>query len=199
MVRIPPSEDGEPTNVTLTATNTFDVVPIDVRKRVTGDKTRPDARGTFEVSLSCTQPVDGEDEPVTVPGGADRKLSPANGYHTTYDDLPANATCTLTETDDGDADSTIITTDANGTVTEVDGTSVEIDLAEAGGTQVEVVVVNDFDGEGTTDAPDGGGGGGGGGILPGTGAWFGPWLLWLAGFLLLAGTVVLALTRRQRR
>src|SRR5690606_24133191 len=83
------ADGAEPTRVSMTATNTFDITSLDVAKKVTGDRSAPGASGPFEVALSCTWLVDGERVAFEVPGGAERSLTKVNGYQASYDELPA--------------------------------------------------------------------------------------------------------------
>ncbi len=116
----------------IDVTNTFQVGAVEVRKKVDGDG--PDS---FDVTLACTQQVDGRMVRIDIPGGADRTLSERDDFSATYPDLPAGAECTLTETDDGGALQTTITPNAGdpevGVLTVGDGKTAVLD------------VVNEFD------------------------------------------------------
>ncbi|ANJ28317.1 hypothetical protein ATC03_18010 [Agromyces aureus] len=111
--------------------NTFLTGGIVVEKTITGSGAAA-ATGPFTVRLECTSDIDGVATPVVVPGGADRTLSRAGGLTAAYDDLPAGADCTLTETDDGGAARTTITPNAGdplvGAVEVVAGGSVRLEV-----------------------------------------------------------------------
>jgi len=112
--------DSENAPVTVTVTNQFEVGSLLVTKRVDGavtDSTR------FEFRLACELVVDGEATPVELPEGGVFTLSEADVLTRTFEDLPTGATCTLTETDGGGADDTLI---EPGEVTIGSGTTVEI-------------------------------------------------------------------------
>ncbi|WP_141014695.1 DUF5979 domain-containing protein [Nocardioides sambongensis] len=196
------SNSGAPTNVTVTATNTFDVTSLEVEKQRLGDLSAAGAQGPFTVSLECTWLVDGERQAFEVPGGAERRLTAANGYRASYGELASSAECTLTETETGDADETSIRAVVAGQSVVEEGTEATVDLSSTDGPgQARVVVTNRFDRDRGTDpdgakrGPDGSLGGNGG--LPETGAPFGRGLLILATGLLLAGLVVAVRNRRR--
>ena len=118
--------------IRVNVANTFAVGSVRVQKRVVGD-----GPNRFEVELSCTRDVDGNDIAVVVPGGASRALARSNDFTARYDDLPAGAACTLVETDDGGARET--------TISPNDGDP-EVGVATVGdGTTVQLEVVNEFD------------------------------------------------------
>ncbi|MGC5165992.1 DUF5979 domain-containing protein [Luteimicrobium sp. DT211] len=123
-----PGPDDSPATATFTVTNTFDVGSIVVHKALDGDGAADHRSDTFTVSLACTRDVDGTLTDVMVPGGAIRTVSATKDA--TYAGLPANATCTLTETDDGGADSARIDP---GTVTVPVGSSVAITVTNTFG------------------------------------------------------------------
>ncbi|WP_166844074.1 DUF5979 domain-containing protein [Isoptericola sp. BMS4] len=113
----------------VTATNTYDLGSVVVDKVVTGDAA-DFGTGPFEVTLECTY----EDEPVDIPGGAVRELTP--GEPVTYDGLPVGADCVVTETGDGGATSTTVSTTVDG------GEPGQVVVGEDPG---EVTVTNTFD------------------------------------------------------
>ncbi|WP_183407847.1 DUF5979 domain-containing protein [Nocardioides marmoriginsengisoli] len=186
-----PLPDEAVSQVKVTATNTFDLSSIDVRKVVRGDRSAEGAAGPFRVGLVCTWQVDGVTTPVTIPGGSERRLSRANGYRASYADLPAAARCRLTELTVLPRVSTEVTADVNGEVTTVDGRSVAIDLGKTDGPgQASVTVVNTFAGPSIHPPTDGG--------LPNTGAPFGRGLLPAGVLLLVAGLGAVLWSRRAR-
>lgn len=95
----------------VTATNVFDLASFDVVKERAGNLLNPGAAGPFTVVAVCTWQVDGTETALEVPGGAARQLTAENGFRTTYADLPAGATCEVTETETQHAASTSITVD----------------------------------------------------------------------------------------
>ncbi|MGH1564113.1 DUF5979 domain-containing protein [Mumia sp. DW29H23] len=160
--------------VAVTVTNTFDVGGLVVEKRITGPGADERGGKAFTVSLACTREVDGEDEEIEVPGGADRTLKRPDRLTATYDDLPVGAECVVTETDAGGAERTTI-----------DPGSVTVGAADE---PVEVVVTNRFDAAAASDDE-------GGSDLPGTGSPVSSWMAFLALALLAAGLTIL---RRRR-
>lgn len=161
-------------------TNTFDTGAVRVRKEVVGP-----GSGAYDVRLACTYDVDGTATDVDIPGGATRTLEPG-AMVTRYVDLPAGATCTLTETDDGGADSTTITPNDGdpsvGVVTVADGGTVKLD------------VENVFEPAGTGPDDDGGDDGG---DLPETGADGSLLPLLIGGLLALVAGLILVLRSRR--
>ncbi|GGI10725.1 DUF5979 domain-containing protein [Isoptericola cucumis] len=129
-VVVPPS-DGE--QVTLTATNTFDLGELTVDKVVVGDGAELYGDGPFEVSLECTF----EGEPVEIPGGAVREITP--GEPVTYTELPVGADCVVTETDVAGATSSTVST------TVEDGEPGQVVVPGTDGDPVTVTVTNTFD------------------------------------------------------
>ncbi|MFB7796893.1 DUF5979 domain-containing protein [Isoptericola sp. NPDC056134] len=120
-------DDGTQDPVEVTATNTFDVGSIAVDKVVDGDGAQY-GTGPYEVTLECTF----QGEPIEIPGGATRELTP--GDPATFDGLPIGAECAVTESDDGGATSVAIDPE-NVTVGGDDGTE----------TEVGVTVTNTYD------------------------------------------------------
>ena len=112
-------------DVTVTATNRFDLASFDVVKEREGNMLNPGAAGPFTVAAVCTYVVDGTVTDIAVPGGAERQLTAANDYRAAYADLPVGATCEVTETATGHAAATRITVDDADPVT---GTTAAIDL-----------------------------------------------------------------------
>lgn len=117
-------EDGAPGTVVVPATdpagivvtNTFDVAEVRVVKTLSGPDAVEHQDDVFTVALACTREVDDVEQDVVVPGGPTRTLSAAGDWTAVYEDLPQGATCQVTETDAGSADSVTIV---------VGGTSVE--------------------------------------------------------------------------
>ncbi len=126
-------------SVTVTATNRFDLASFDVVKKREGNLLNPGAAGPFTVTAVCTSVVDGVVTPLDVPGGAERLLSADNAYRTSYTDLPAGASCDVTETSTGHADSTTIAVDDADPVA---GTSATVLLS--GQSTPQVTVTNTF-------------------------------------------------------
>lgn len=85
----------------VTITNRFGSGTVTVAKRLLANgvatSASPWGDAGYPVTLACTRTVDGEEQPVPVPGGATRQLTAANGWLATYADLPAGATCSATE------------------------------------------------------------------------------------------------------
>lgn len=107
---------GDPAAIDVT--NTFDVGEVRVVKRLSGPDAAEHEGDVFTVELACTQDVDGAQRTVEIPGGPERTLSAADDWVAVYEDLPQGATCQVTETDAGSADSVTIVVD--GTTTETD-------------------------------------------------------------------------------
>lgn len=84
-------------------TNTFDVGSVSVEKTFDGDGTGLYVRGPFEATLACTLEIDGVVTDLEIPGGATRELTVENGYRNAWDQIPAGADCTVTESRTGGA------------------------------------------------------------------------------------------------
>ncbi|MEJ1231059.1 MAG: DUF5979 domain-containing protein [Galbitalea sp.] len=115
-----------PTDIEVT--NTFDEGSISVNKTILGAGSLLYGNGPFESTLACTQDIDGSTVPVTIPGGSTRALTGLNGYANTYDQLPAGASCTVTESKTGGATSTTFTTSATA-VSVVANSTTAVDLS----------------------------------------------------------------------
>ncbi|MEQ6902105.1 DUF5979 domain-containing protein [Nocardioides sp. YIM 152588] len=202
VVTIPEAEPNNPdalTQVSMTATNTFDVTQLEVEKKVVGDLDAEGAKGPFTVTLECTRTSDGEQVSYDIPGGADRILRQGNDYRASYDLLAAVSECTLTETDASGAAATSIVATVDGEKVRIDGDEVTFDLSgtEEDAIEASILVVNRFvtpDVEGTFKPrpPPGG-------SLPGTGAQYGPGLIGVALLLLVAGGAAVYVGRRRAR
>lgn len=187
-----PARADRDCDVTLTATNTFDLTSFDVVKKVTGDTTVDGAKGPFEVAAVCTWLVDGQRVALDVPGGDTRKLSKANGYRAGFTELPSSTECEVTETDAKGADETTIVSEVKGKTHKVKGENITVDLSATDGPdQAVVTITNRF----KSDAGVGDDGEENG-ILPGTGASASLWTLLAALALIGAGT---AAVRRSRK
>lgn len=90
--------------------NVFNEGELTVVKHVQGDGVGVElwGSGPFEVSLECTRVVNGETVSVEIPDGATRPLDVDHEYVATYQHLPQGARCVVSETEDGDATSTVI-------------------------------------------------------------------------------------------
>ncbi|WP_402469934.1 DUF5979 domain-containing protein [Isoptericola aurantiacus] len=164
-----PASDADP--VVLTVTNTFDVGGVAVSKEVTGPGAAVLGDGPFEVSLACT--YRGDD--VEVPAGAVREVR--GGQTVLFEDLPVGSECVVTETDDGGADGTAVSSVAGGEPGAV---------TVGGGDPAEVTVTNMFAAPPATDPSR----------LPRTGGDVLA-LLGVVVLLLLTGGVLLAVRRRR--
>ncbi|MGW8566337.1 DUF5979 domain-containing protein [Isoptericola sp. NPDC055881] len=176
-----PGADADPAVVTVT--NTFDAGSIAVEKVVDFEGDAYDV-GPFEVTLACT--FQGED--ITIPDGAAREI--AAGDTVTYAGLPVGADCVVTETDDGGAASSTISTVGDG-----DPGAVTV----AAGDPAQLTVTNTFPAPPAPPTPPGppDNGGDNGGFLPRTGADI---ILWLGiAVVLVAGGVVLVGIRRRHQ
>ena len=134
-VAVPPTPAiiGVADVVTVTVTNTFTIGSLEIEKRIDGPGAALYGAGPFEITIDCV--LNGV--PVTVPGGAARALTDANGYTALYDTLPVGAVCGIEETDQGGASSVEITDDAANPISEVTITGAA--------TPTQVIVTNTFD------------------------------------------------------
>jgi hypothetical protein len=82
-------------------TNTFDAGQVSVTKHILVDgqasDAEPYASGTYTMKLACTQQVDSETLPVTIPGGDTRTITGAGTAQ--FAALPVGASCELSESD----------------------------------------------------------------------------------------------------
>ncbi|MGO1346230.1 MAG: DUF5979 domain-containing protein, partial [Bifidobacterium psychraerophilum] len=170
---------GVPSNVTVTATNTYDVGSITIVKKRTGAGAETRGKGPFEAQVTCTYLSDGEQAKITLPNGGKVTLSQANGYRATVDDLLLGAQCKIAETKDGGADSTSMDP-ADGTLVVSDQTSKNV-----------VTITNVFNAKPTQA------GGDDGNILSKTGAAV-TWLVVAAAFCLAVGAGIM-ITLKTRR
>lgn len=121
--------------VTVTVENTFNAGSLDVIKTIDGPGAAMYGAGPFEVSLSCTQELEGGTDVVIIPGGATRVLDAAGGYRASYDSLPVGANCVISETMTGGATSTKI----------LDDTGAAIEMVEIVDAATEITLVNTFE------------------------------------------------------
>ncbi|MEL7978096.1 DUF5979 domain-containing protein [Isoptericola sp. F-RaC21] len=191
-----PAADADP--ATITVTNTFDVGSVAVTKKVDFEGDSYDV-GPFEVTLACT--FQGED--ITVPGGAAREI--AAGDTVTYAGLPIGAECVVTETDDGGAASSTVST--VGDPSTGSGESGDPGAVTIAADAASVTVTNTFDavppppsggGTGDNGGGDNGTGDNGGGWLPTTGADIALWV-GLAVLLVAGGIVLVGIRRRHQQ
>ncbi|GAA1986706.1 hypothetical protein GCM10009718_25170 [Isoptericola halotolerans] len=181
---------------TVVVTNTFGVGQVVVTKTLAGKGAAEHTGDVLTVELACTRDIDGEQVEIDVPGGAERELSAAGDWSAVYEDLPQGATCTLAETDAGDARSVSVTVAGETTTAdpaEQVPTSQEFVVPVGEGSAVDVGVTNSWDATPGSTTP--GTGVPGAGSLPRTGADL-TWA-WLAA-LMLIGTGY-ALVRLRRR
>ncbi|WP_251149998.1 DUF5979 domain-containing protein [Cellulosimicrobium sp. Marseille-Q4280] len=147
-------EGGEPGVVAIaadpaavTVTNTFDVGQVVVTKELDGPGATEHEGDEFVVALACTWDVDGVETDVVLPGGAERTLSAADDWTAVYEQVPQGATCTVAETDSGDAESVAIVVDgAEVTTDPADGvpTSDPFGVPNGDDAQVDASVTNTF-------------------------------------------------------
>ncbi|WP_229242903.1 DUF5979 domain-containing protein [Cellulosimicrobium marinum] len=132
--------------VAITVTNTFDVAEVVVTKELVGPGAAEHEGDAFTVLTECTWEVDGGTVPVDVPGGGERTLSAADDWTATYV-VPQGASCTVAETDAGDA--VRVTLTAAGEETTVDPadgvpTTGAFDVGTGVEPSVSVTVANAF-------------------------------------------------------
>lgn len=178
------AESGE-APVAVTVTNTFQLGGLRLIKKIAGDESQVGDDTAFAFEVACQLVVDGDVQDVELPDGGVVKLSKSQGLVAELDDLPTGASCTVTETDNGGADESVL---APGEVTIGDGTT------------VDVVATNTFDAP-PSEPPsdDDEGSSSGGGDLASTG---GPSVIFGAvGVLLLiaGGTLIAALPSTELR
>ncbi|MDN5763940.1 MAG: DUF5979 domain-containing protein, partial [Microlunatus sp.] len=115
--------DSAENPVVVTVTNRFDVGSLRVIKKIEGDELQVGDDRLFWFQLSCELTVNGEPTPVEIENDGEFNLSIDGGLTQTFDGLPTGAVCTVTETDDGGADASII---EPGQVVIGDGTTVDV-------------------------------------------------------------------------
>jgi large repetitive protein len=86
---------------TVDVTNTFAFSNFSLTKRVVGTDAGSNIDKTFTVELACELDVNGTMQPITIRDDAERSFK--NGEVVTWEELPAGAECTVTETDNGGA------------------------------------------------------------------------------------------------
>ena len=89
----------------VTVTNTFDLGSINIVKVRKGTGVEKFGAGPFTMGVTCTIDLGDGGAPASVLATS-VVLDAANGYRTSITGLPLNALCKVTETDNGDADST---------------------------------------------------------------------------------------------
>ncbi|MFN8190521.1 MAG: DUF5979 domain-containing protein [Nocardioidaceae bacterium] len=187
----PLEEQDVPEAQVARITNVYDWTGFDVDKAITGNLDNPASRGPFTVTATCTWLADGERVPLRVPGGPDRVLSRANGYHASYAHLPTSTRCRVVETESGGAlETSVRVTGPEGSETS-DGTRVVLDLAGTTTGDVTVEFTNRFGAVSGNDDGDGDG-------LPDTGSSLSVWP-WALGALLVAGGALALVAGRRRR
>ncbi|MDF7665897.1 DUF5979 domain-containing protein [Bifidobacterium sp. ESL0745] len=107
-------------NVTVVATDRYDVGQVPIVVNRTGDESALGSRGKgpFKVKVTCTYQRDGKPTTIDLGDNGSFTLSEANSYSTTLGDILLGAHCTVVQTDSSGADSTSIDP-ANGEVTVV--------------------------------------------------------------------------------
>lgn len=94
--------------VQINVTNRFDIGALRVVKKIVGDESQVDDDQLFRFELSCELIVNGEPVELDLGDDAEFNLSIDGGLSQTFDGLPTGAVCTVTETDNGGADSSIV-------------------------------------------------------------------------------------------
>ena len=138
-VTIAPQTETDPSNVTVTATNTFDPGQLSITKKV---ETKADhgSFGPFGFELVCTSPT----QQKVMFGGQDKAaFTLKDGDTKRFDsEIPTGSTCLLKETDSSKADSTVITGD---NVTAKDDGWAEIKIGTDPTAVVSSLVTNHYD------------------------------------------------------
>jgi hypothetical protein len=86
--------------------NTFELADLRVAKQVVGTAATDHGAQVFTMELECVLDVSGVETSIPIPGGAERTIKA--GEEVVYEDLPAHADCTLTETDNGGANALML-------------------------------------------------------------------------------------------
>jgi fimbrial isopeptide formation D2 family protein len=123
-----------PSSVEVRATNTYDVGGLKVVKQVAGSGAEAFGAGPFTAQVACAYQKDGETVAVPLANDGTVVLDQANGYEATVENIIAGAECTVTETDGGGADASVVSPE-DGAVT-------------VGGSQdaaAEVTITNTFE------------------------------------------------------
>ncbi|MBD5786099.1 hypothetical protein IF650_07890 [Cellulosimicrobium terreum] len=151
---------GGPGSNEIVVTNTFDVGQVVVTKELAGSGAGEHRDDEFTVTLACVQDVDGEETDVEIPGGADRTLSADDDWTAVYELVPQGATCTVAETDAGDAESVLVVVDDSRVTADpadeepTSGTfGIPIAADPADAVEVEATVTNSFTSTGEGDLP----------------------------------------------
>lgn len=87
---------------TVSVTNAYDYGSLQVDKRIAGTLPK-DSSGEFTMQVKCSWQPAGTTLDIALPDNGVVTLTPSNDYEATFDDLPAGARCTVTETDKGGA------------------------------------------------------------------------------------------------
>lgn len=124
--------------VQISVTNRFDVGSLRVVKKIVGDESQVGDDQLFWFALSCELTVDGEPVPIDLGDDAEFNLSIDGGLSQTFAGLPTGAVCTVTETDNGGADNSIVQPE-------------QVTIGNA--TTVDVLATNTFDPPPTPDTP----------------------------------------------
>lgn len=92
-------------NVQVNVTNSFASSALKIIKKRTGAAAASRGVGPFTAKVACTYLADGQQKQISLDNGGVVKLSAANGYEASVDDIINGAQCVVKETDDGGADS----------------------------------------------------------------------------------------------
>ncbi|KAM9862599.1 hypothetical protein ACI1US_01499 [Leucobacter sp. BZR 635] len=129
----------------LRVINTFEVGAIDVKKELTGAGASLAGDKVFTVALACSVERDGKVSAIEIPGGDTRELSKQTGLTATYEQLPVNAECELTETGTGGGKTVSITPNT--------GDATVGAVTVAAGAPALLTVVNEFSAPPVTPVP----------------------------------------------
>jgi len=134
VVTIAAQTGASPSSVEVRATNTYDVGELKVVKQVAGSGAEAFGSGPFAAQVACAYQKDGETVGVPLANDGTVILDQENGYEATVGNIIAGAECTVTETDSGGADASVVSPE-DGAVT-------------VGGSQdaaAEVTITNTFE------------------------------------------------------
>lgn len=136
-----PGDPSEPSEVTVTATNTFDVATLEITKVVTGAGAADFGVGPFTAQVACTYQKSGKTLDVDLPDNGVVTLSEDNGYKATLGGILKGSTCTVEETGLAGADSGAITGDG---VTVDDQGMATLVVGDGGADSAAVTITNTF-------------------------------------------------------